>query len=66
MVTRATASVNVLVPIVSTAISAAGTITAHGLRGSPLRVSLIIRPQLAAGGCCPKPRKDSPAMITLE
>src|SRR5215470_5137228 len=66
MVTRATASVNVLVPIVSRAISAAGTITAHGLSGRPARFSLIIKPQLAAGGCCPNPRNDSPAMITME
>src|SRR5215470_10643801 len=66
IVTRAMASVNVLVPIVSRAISTAGTITAHGLSGSPLRFSLIIRPQLAAGGAWPKPRKASPAMITIE
>jgi hypothetical protein len=58
--------VNVLVPIVSRAISAAGTITAHGLSGRPLRFSLIIRPQLAAGGAWPKPRKASPVMITIE
>ena len=55
IVTRAMASVKVLVPIVSRAISAAGTITAHGLSARPLRFSLIISPQLAAGGACPKP-----------
>src|SRR5215470_11674513 len=66
IVTRAMASENVLVPIVSRAISTAGTITAHGFSGRPLRFSLIIRPQLAAGGAWPKPRKASPAMITIE
>jgi hypothetical protein len=58
--------VNVLVPIVSSAISAAGTITAHGLSGRPIRFSLIIDPQFAEGGCCPRPRNESPAMITIE
>src|SRR5262249_42258556 len=66
IVTRAIAAVNGLVPIVSRAISTAGTMTAHGLSGRPLRFSLIIRPQLAAGGAWPKPRKASPAMITIE
>src|SRR5215472_12618072 len=66
IVTLATASVNVLVPMVSKAISTAGAITAHGLSCRPIRFSLIIVPQLAAGGGWPKPRKARPAMITIE
>ena len=58
--TRATASVNVFVPMVSTAIRTAGTMTAHGLDGRPIRFSLIIVPQLGAGGGWPKPRKARP------
>ena len=42
MATRAMASVKVFVPIVSSAISAAGTSTAHGLIGSPTWFSLIM------------------------
>src|ERR1022692_504464 len=66
MATRATASVNVFVPMVSSAISAAGTITAHGFTARPIRFSLIIVPQFAAGGGWPKPRKANPAMMTIE
>ena len=42
------------------------TITDHGFSASPTRFSLIIVPQLAAGGGWPKPRKASPAMMTIE
>src|SRR5262249_60447059 len=66
IVTRATASVYVFVPTVSRAISTAGAITAQGLSCRPIRFSLIIVPQLAAGGGWPKPRKARPAMITIE
>ncbi len=52
--------------MVSNAIMAAGMITAHGLRARPARFSLIIIPQLAAGGCWPKPRKASPDMMMIE
>ena len=60
MATRATASVNVLMPIVSRAIRAAGTMTAHGFNTSPMRFSLIMVPQFGAGGGWPKPRNDRP------
>ena len=60
------ASVSRLVPMVSSAIMAAGTITAHGFSGRPVRFSLIIIPQLAAGGCWPNPRKASPDMMMIE
>ena len=43
-----------------------GTITAQGLSWRPIRFSLIIVPQLGAGGGWPKPRKRRPAMITIE
>ncbi len=32
----------------------------------PMRFSLIMRPQSAAGGCMPKPRNDSAAMMPME
>src|ERR1700761_1459483 len=63
---RAIASVNVFKPTVRTAISPAGTMTAHGLTTSPIRFSLIIRPQFGVGGWSPKPRKLMPAMIRME
>src|SRR5438445_4498185 len=56
--TRATASLKVFVPTVSTAISVAGTTTAHGFSCSPIRFSLIMRPQLGEGGGWPKPRRS--------
>src|SRR5262249_31264905 len=64
--TRAIASVKVFMPMVSKAMSAAGTITPHGFTLSPILFSLIIVPQFGAGGCSPKPRKDRPAITTME
>src|SRR4029077_6749769 len=64
--TRPIASVKIFVPMVSRAISAAGTITAQGFRASPARFSLIMVPQLAAGGGGPNPRNASPAMTMIE
>src|SRR5215468_10277354 len=66
MVTLATASVNVLAPMVSRAIRMAGTTTAHGLSTSPWRFSLIMMPQFGDGGGWPNPRNDNPAMMTME
>src|SRR6185312_1443164 len=66
MVTLATASVNVLAPMVSRAIRMAGTTTAHGLSTSPCRFSLIMMPQFGDGGGWPNPRNDNPAMMTME
>ncbi len=50
-----------LVPIVSSAMAITGSSTGHGWIVSPFLFSLIIRPQSAAGGCSPKPRKLRPA-----
>ena len=44
----------------------AGTTTAHGFKTSPIRFSLIMMPQFAAGGAWPNPRNESPAMMTME
>ena len=66
MATRAMASVKVLVPIVSRAMSAAGATTRPRLDVQPDLVLLDHVPQLGAGGGMPKPRKLSPAMITIE
>ena len=63
---RATESVNVFTPMVNSAMRMAGMSTPHGLAIRPTRFSLIISPQLAAGGCRPKPRKLSPAMTSME
>src|SRR5262245_4641616 len=58
---RARPSPTRLVPIVSRAMAITGSRTGHGCSVSPFWFSLIIRPQSAAGGCSPKPRKLSPA-----
>ena len=55
-----------LVPMVRMPMSTTGTTTAHGWIVRPMRFSLIIRPQSAAGGCMPKPRKESAAMMPIE
>ena len=55
-----------LVPIVRSAIASTGSTTPHGCTVRPCRFSLIIRPQSAAGGCRPKPRKLRPAMSPIE
>jgi hypothetical protein len=52
--------------MVRMAMSRIGTTTGQGLAASPMRFSLIIRPQSAAGGCWPNPRKLRPAMRAME
>src|SRR5918992_737627 len=55
-----------LVPIVSRPIAVTGSTTPHGWpASSPCRFSLIMRPQSAAGGCRPKPRKLSAAITAM-
>src|SRR5207244_9777966 len=55
-----------LVPIVSSAIAITGMTAPHGWIVRPCRFSLIIRPQSAAGGWRPKPRKLRPAIRPIE
>src|SRR5713226_4361881 len=64
--TRPIASVRKLVPMVRRAIIAAGMITAQGFSGRPTWFSLIMVPQLGAGGGWPNPRNASPAMMMIE
>jgi hypothetical protein len=63
---RAIPSVTRLVPTVSRPIASTGSSTAHGCTVIDSRFSLIIRPQSAAGGCSPKPRKLIAATRPIE
>src|SRR5712675_1230788 len=64
--TRPIASEKRFVPMVSMAIRTDGTITAQGFSDRPVRFSLIMVPQLGAGGDWPKPRNASPDMTMIE
>ena len=63
---RARPSAIRLVPMVRMPMSSTGTTTGDGWMTRPMRFSLIIRPQSAAGGCRPKPRNESAAMRPIE
>ena len=43
-----------------------GNTTPHGCEVMPRRFPLIIKPQSAAGGCRPNPKKLSPAISAIE
>lgn len=55
-----------LVPMVRRPIASTGRTTGHGWTVSPLRFSLTISPQSAAGGWSPKPRNESDAISAIE
>src|SRR6185437_9738452 len=59
-------SVTKFVPIANSAMHAAGTTTAHGWIVSPVRFSLIIRPQSAFGCWIPNPRKLTAATSAID
>ena len=63
---RAIASPIRLTPIVSSAIIAAGASTAHAFSEMYWRFSLIMSAQSELGGCSPRPRKLTEAMIRIE
>ena len=50
------ASVKVFVPMVNRAMSIDGAATPHKFEAMPIWFSLIMRPQLGAGGGMPNPR----------
>ena len=52
--------------MVRAAMRTTGAMTAHGWTVMAMRFSLIMRPQSAAGGCMPKPRNESAAIMMME
>src|SRR5262249_36623740 len=63
---RAIPSVMRFMPTVSRPIAATGSSTGQGWIAMPMRFSLIISPQSAAGGCRPNPMKLTAAMGPVE